>query len=30
MEFILNTFNSFGFQAIVKLVLGFMLAGIIG
>ena len=30
MEFILNTFNSFGFQSIVKLVLGFMLAGIIG
>lgn len=30
MEFILNTFNSFGFQAIIKLVLGFMLAGIIG
>ena len=30
MEFILNTFNSFGFQAIIKLILGFMLAGIIG
>ena len=30
MEFMLNTINSFGFQAIVKLVLGFMLAGIIG
>ena len=30
MEFILNIINSFGFQAIVKLVLGFMLAGIIG
>ena len=30
MEFILNTLNSFGFQAIIKLILGFMLAGIIG
>ena len=30
MDDILNFFNSFGFQAIVKLVLGFMLAGIIG
>ena len=30
MEFMLNIINSFGFQAIVKLVLGFMLAGIIG
>ena len=30
MEFVLNIINSFGFQAIVKLVLGFMLAGIIG
>lgn len=30
MEFILNTINSFGFQAIIKLVLGFMLAGVIG
>lgn len=30
MEFILNVFNSFEFQALIKLVLGFMLAGIIG
>ena len=30
MEGVLNFFNSFGFQAIIKLVLGFMLAGIIG
>lgn len=30
MEFILNVFNSFEFQALLKLVLGFMLAGIIG
>ena len=30
MDDILNFFNSFGFQAIIKLVLGFMLAGIIG
>ena len=30
MDTILNFFNSFGFQAIIKLVLGFMLAGIIG
>ena len=30
MEFILNTLNSFGFQTIIKLILGFMLAGIIG
>lgn len=30
MESVLNFFNSFGFQAIIKLVLGFMLAGIIG
>ena len=30
MEFILNVFNSFEFQAIIKLVLGFILAGIIG
>lgn len=30
MDNILNFFNSFGFQAIIKLVLGFMLAGIIG
>lgn len=30
MDNILYFFNSFGFQAIIKLVLGFMLAGIIG
>lgn len=30
MDSILNFFNSFGFQAIIKLVLGFILAGIIG
>lgn len=30
MEAILNIFNSFEFQAIIKLVLGFLLAGIIG
>lgn len=30
MEFVLNVFNSFEFQALIKLVLGFMLAGIIG
>ena len=30
MDNILNFFNSFGFQTIIKLVLGFMLAGIIG
>lgn len=30
MGFILNVFNSFEFQALIKLVLGFMLAGIIG
>ena len=30
MDNILDFFNSFGFQAIIKLVLGFMLAGIIG
>ena len=30
MDTVLNFFNSFGFQAILKLVLGFMLAGIIG
>lgn len=30
MEFITNVFNSFEFQVIVKLILGFMLAGIIG
>ena len=30
MDDILNFFNSFGFQAIIKLILGFMLAGIIG
>ena len=30
MDNVLNFFNSFGFQAILKLVLGFMLAGIIG
>ena len=30
MNNILDFFNSFGFQAIIKLVLGFMLAGIIG
>ena len=30
MDDILNFLNSFGFQAIIKLVLGFMLAGIIG
>ncbi len=30
MNSILNFFNSFGFQAIIKLVLGFILAGIIG
>lgn len=30
MDTILNFFNSFGCQAIIKLVLGFMLAGIIG
>lgn len=30
MELILNIFNSFEFQAIIKLILGFMLAGIIG
>lgn len=30
MEFILNIFNSFEFQAIIRLLLGFMLAGIIG
>lgn len=30
MEFALNVFNSFEFQAIIKLVLGFILAGIIG
>lgn len=30
MEFMLNVFNSFEFQAILKLVLGFLLAGIIG
>ena len=30
MDTLLNFFNSFGFQAILKLVLGFMLAGIIG
>lgn len=30
MEFVLNIINSFEFQAIFKLVLGFMLAGIIG
>lgn len=30
MESVLSFFNSFGFQAIIKLILGFMLAGIIG
>lgn len=30
MEFILNLFNSFWFESIFKLVLGFMLAGLIG
>ena len=30
MEFALNIFNSFEFQAILKLILGFVLAGIIG
>lgn len=30
MEFVLKVFNSFEFQALIKLVLGFMLAGIIG
>ena len=30
MEFIINIFNSFWFESIFKLVLGFMLAGIIG
>lgn len=30
MEFVLNVLNSFEFQALIKLVLGFMLAGIIG
>lgn len=30
MEFVLNVFNSFEFQSLIKLVLGFMLAGIIG
>ena len=30
MEFIINIFNSFEFQAILKLILGFLLAGIIG
>ena len=30
MEFITNIFNSFEFQAILKLILGFLLAGIIG
>ena len=30
MEFVLNIINSFEFQAIFKLVLGFMLAGVIG
>lgn len=30
MEFALNVFNSFEFQAVFKLVLGFILAGIIG
>lgn len=30
MELVVNIFNSFEFQAILKLVLGFMLAGIIG
>lgn len=30
MDIILNFFNSFDFQSIIKLVLGFMLAGIIG
>lgn len=30
MEFILNIFNSFWFESIFKLVLGFMLAGVIG
>lgn len=30
MEFVTNIFNSFEFQVIVKLILGFMLAGIIG
>jgi len=30
MESVLNVFNSFEFQAILKLVLGFLLAGIIG
>lgn len=30
MEFVLNVFNSFWFQSILKLMLGFILAGIIG
>ena len=30
MEFVLNIINSFAFQAIIKLVLGFVLAGMIG
>ena len=30
MEFMLNMFNSFEFQSILKLILGFVLAGIIG
>ena len=30
MELVLNVFNSFEFQAILKLILGFVLAGIIG
>ena len=30
MEFALNIFNSFEFQAVLKLILGFILAGIIG